>query len=227
MAFRMLRYVVRIWDQYLVEQPGATRLPAVIPVVVHHHRRRRWSAPTRLLDLLDLDTEAAEAVREYLPRFRFLLDDLAVVDEPALRARPLTPSARVALWLLKIVAGNARLADDLQGWGGDLRAVLDGPGGMEDFVAVLSYLETAGKVPTGGMRDLFARLGPQAEEAYVTTAEMLRAEGRAEALVQLLTLKFGPLSPAALDTVHAASTDQLETWTARVLTADTLDEALR
>jgi hypothetical protein len=73
-------------------------------------------------------------------------------------------------------------------------------------------------------------LGPEAEEAYVTTAEMLRAEGeargRAEALVQLLTLKFGPLPPAAFDTVHAATTDQLETWTGRVLTADTLEEVL-
>ena len=67
---------------------------------------------------------------------------------------------------------------------------------------------------------------PDAEEAYVTTAEMLRAEGRAEALVQLLTLKFGPLPQAVLDTVHAASTDQLQTWTARVLSATTLDEVL-
>jgi hypothetical protein len=69
----------------------------------------------------------------------------------------------------------------------------------------------------------------------VTTAEMLRAEGevrgraegRAEALKQMLTLRFGPLPQAVLDTVHAASTDQLQTWTARVLTADSLDQVLR
>jgi hypothetical protein len=70
-----------------------------------------------------------------------------------------------------------------------------------------------------------------AEEAYVTTAEMLRAEGvargRAKALMQVLTLKFGPLPPATFDTVHAATTEQLEIWTARVLTADTLEEVLR
>jgi predicted transposase YdaD len=97
------------------------------------------------------------------------------------------------------------------------------------------------------LRDLLAQLGSQAEEAYVTTAEMLRAEGRAEgeargeargraegeargraeALVQLLTLKFGPLPAAAVDVVHGASVDQLETWTGRVLAAGTLDEVLR
>lgn len=85
--------------------------------------------------------------------------------------------------------------------------------------------------PADELHDLLAQLGPEAEEAYVTTAEMLRAEGeargRAEALVQLLTLKFGPLPPTERDAVRAASARQLETWTARVLAANTLDEVLR
>jgi hypothetical protein len=110
---------------------------------------------------------------------------------------------------------------------------------MEDFVALLTYIEHVGEAPAEELRDLFAQLGSQAEEAYVTTAEMLRAEGRvegrvegeargrAEALVQLLTLKFGPLPPAVLDAVHGASVDQLETWTGRVLAARTLDDVLR
>lgn len=226
MPFRMLRYVVRIWDHYLAEHPAAVRLPAVIPLVVHHNRRR-WSGPTELADLLDLDRDAAEAAREYLPRLRFLLDDLSDLDEPALRARPVTPPVRLTLLLLKIAPGNARLAADLRRWAADLRAVLDRPGGIEDFVALVTYIENVGETPTEELHDLFAQLGPTAEEAYVTTAEMLRAEGRAEALVQLLSLKFGPLPPAALEVVHAASSDQLAIWTGRVLSAGTLDEVLR
>ena len=262
MAFRMLRYVVRIWDRYLTDHPEATRLPAVIPLVVHHNRRP-WTSPTQVLDLLDLDPRVADAVREHLPRFQFILDDLTGLDERALRARPLTPPVRITLLLLKIAAGNSRLADDLQRWADDLRAVLDWPGGVEQFVALLRYIELVGEAPTDQLHKLIAALGPEAEEAYVTTAEMLRAEGeargraegeargraegeargraegeargraegeargRAEALVQLLALKFGQLPQAALDTVHAASTDQLETWIARVLAADTLDEVLR
>lgn len=230
MAFRMLRYVVRIWDRYLGEHPEATRLPAVIPLVVHHNRRP-WAGPTQVLDLLDLDREATEAAQEFLPRFGFLLEDLARLDEQALRARPLTPPVRMTLLLLKIAAGNSRLADDLRGWADELRAVLERPSGVEEFVALLRYIEIVGEAPIDQLHDLVAQLGPEAEEAYVTTAEMLRVEGeargRAEALAQLLSLKFGPLPRAALDAVHAASTDQLESWTARVLTADTLEEVLR
>lgn len=238
MPFRILQYVTRIWDRYLNEHRRATRLPAVIPLVVHHNRRP-WKGPTQLLELLDLDQETAGVVREFLPRFRFLLDDLAVVDEQTLRARPLTPPTRVTLLLLKIAAGNAKLVDDLQSWDDQLLAVLEQPGGLQDFLAILSYIQLVGEAPAEELYDLIAKLGPQAEEAYVTTAEMLRAEGeargeargevrgQAKALVQLLTLKFGPLSPTVLDAVRGASTDQLETWTARVLTADTLEAVLR
>jgi len=54
MAFRMLRYVTRIWDRHLRDRPRARQLPAVIPLVVHHGRGR-WASPVQLLDLIDLD----------------------------------------------------------------------------------------------------------------------------------------------------------------------------
>jgi predicted transposase/invertase (TIGR01784 family) len=66
MPFRMLRYVIRIWDAYLREHPKATRLPAVIPLVVCHNRSP-WAASTQLLDLLTLDRDAADAAEQYLP----------------------------------------------------------------------------------------------------------------------------------------------------------------
>jgi hypothetical protein len=236
MPFRMLRYVVRIWDRYLSNHPEAIRLPAVIPLVVYHNRRR-WTSPTQMLDLLDLDPQVTDTDPEYLPRFRFILDDLTRLDEAALRARPLTAPARITLLLLQIATGNPRLADDLQQWTDDLRAVLHRPDGTEQFAALLRYIELVGEAPTDQLHKLIVTLGPEAEEAYVTTAEMLRAEGeargraegeargRAEALVQLLILRFGPLPQAALDIVHAASAGRLATWTGRVL-SDTLEEVL-
>ena len=53
MAFRMLRYVTRIWDQHLRERPNARLLPAVIPLVVHHGPAP-WASPVQVLDLIDL-----------------------------------------------------------------------------------------------------------------------------------------------------------------------------
>jgi hypothetical protein len=47
---------------------------------------------------------------------------------------------------------------------------------------------------------------------------------RAEALVQVLTVKLGPLPEGVPQTVHRASSDQIQAWTARAVTAETLDQ---
>lgn len=100
MPYRMLGYVMRIWDAYRNKHPKTRTLPLVIPLVVHHNRHP-WVGPTNISDLIDVDQEMAKKLSEYLPRFTFLLDDLAVVDEDALRARTMTPQARLTLMLLK------------------------------------------------------------------------------------------------------------------------------
>lgn len=140
MPFRMLRYVVRIWDRYLAEHPQAARLPAVVPLVVHHNRRP-WSGPTDVLDLVDLEPDTVKVVEECLPRLRFLLDDLTVVDEQALRTRPLNPPARVMLLLLKIAADSPHLVADLGSWTDELRAAANLPGGEAVFQALVTYIQ--------------------------------------------------------------------------------------
>jgi hypothetical protein len=223
MAYRMLRYVTRIWDQHLRDHPRVRELPAVIPLVVHHGRGR-WTGPVQLLELIDLDPAAKQAMQPYLPRFEFLLDDLGAIDARQLLERELTPSALIALLLLQTAPGNPRITAELRPWAGQLRAVLDQPGGGEAFIAFLTYIELVSEAPASELRDLAAWLGPDAEEAYVTTAEILRAEGRAEALVEMLTVKFGSLPESVPKSVHAASIGQIKAWAARAVTAETLDQ---
>jgi hypothetical protein len=86
---------------------------------------------------------------------------------------------------------------------------------------LLTYISEA---PASELRDLAASLGPDAEEAYMTTAEMLRTEGeargRTEALVQVLTVKFGTLPEDVPAKVRAASSRQVQEWTARAVIAE-------
>ncbi|MRH86650.1 hypothetical protein GFY24_04045 [Nocardia sp. SYP-A9097] len=48
--------------------------------------------------------------------------------------------------------------------------------------------------------------------------------GRAETVLEQLTLKFGRLTAATTATVQGADSAQLRIWAARVLTAGNLDE---
>jgi hypothetical protein len=53
-----------------------------------------------------------------------------------------------------------------------------------------------------------------------------RAEGRAELLQRQLTRRFGPLPPAAVERLSAAAIDELDAIGERLLSAETLEEAL-
>lgn len=235
MPWRMLNYLVRIWDRFLTEHPKAGKLPLVIPIVVHQGRRP-WSAPVELRDLVDVDPVTAAAAGEFLPRFRFLLDDLARIDEVELRARPLTPAVQLTLLVMRAAPRHKDVAADLERCLDTLRETVHSPDGTEILQALLTYIGAVTETPPQRLRQVMARVGPEAEEIYVTTADMLRAEGkvegraegkvegRADTLAQLLTLKFGTLPDSARTKLRTASTQQLATWTERVLSATTLDE---
>lgn len=231
MPWRMLRYMVRIWDRHLAEQPDATRLPLIIPVVVHEGRRP-WRASPELSDVIDVDR--ATAASEFVPRFRFLLDDLARIDPGELdtvllRGRPLTPMAAAALFFLQGQRLGFDVADLLEQALDTLREVLGGADGRDDLETILTYSYRVGdETSADRLRQVVTRLGPDAEKVYMTIADMIdergRAEGRAEMLAEQLTFKFGTLPSAARSKVGAASAEQLAVWARRVLTASSLDE---
>ncbi|MGW0182058.1 Rpn family recombination-promoting nuclease/putative transposase [Nocardia sp. NPDC003345] len=248
MAFRMLEYMVAIWRQHLAHNSRdnkrtgtakAATLPAIIPVVVHNTGHGRpWADPTELADLLDLDPAARAALDPYLPQLRFLLDDISATDLTALRERDLTPATRVLLVLQKIAPHNKGLGRDMLDWLEDLRALESGPDPLGDYVTVLTYIMTVGDTAETDLATVFEQLGPRAKEAIVTTAETIeargeargramgRAEGMAEVLIEQMTVKFGPLPAAAIRRVRAADPEQVRAWTARVLTAETVEDTL-
>ena len=226
MPLRMLRYLVRIWDRHLT-QSGGDRLPPIFPVVLSHGPR--WRAPTSLAEMIDADAEVAAAFAQLL-QFRFVLDDLAASDLRALQGRALPEQALVALALLQDSARpQRRVAEVLL----ELQSELTGFD-QADLVSVWMYVQLTTDIPPLELYRLAEQLGPTIQEAYMSTAEALRtegrmagrAEGRAETLLQQIAHKFGPLDPAAAQRVRDASPSELTDWTGRILTATTLHELL-
>ncbi|MFF2554104.1 Rpn family recombination-promoting nuclease/putative transposase [Nocardia sp. NPDC058058] len=231
MAFRMLEYMVAIWNRYLRLNQGARRLPAVIPVVVHcDPNGLRWRAPTELSDLLDIDPAARTSLGDHLPRLRFILDDLGATDVAALRARQLSPVTKVLLITLKIAPGNAQLGHDLLPLAHELRLLLEQH--PAEFDQVMTYLWGVGKTNLDGFEPLIDQLGPRAKEKMMTAAEQFRIEGRAEGrieerveiLLDLLASKFGTVPDRIITLISGAEPAQLRKWCTRVLAANTLDE---
>ena len=248
MAFQLLRYLVRIWEAFLVEHPEGERLPAIIPVVVHHSQRG-WTAATDLCSLIDADADTLALLVGYIPQFRFVLDDLSHADDSALRGRSLTAVAAAGLMLL--ARGRApNLHDQLRRWIDVFCQVAAARNGVEALSAFLEYTFRVGEVLPEDLRRLALEIGPVAAEAYMTAAQKLteesyargraegeakgkaegkaegRAEGKAELLIRLLGLRFGPLPAAARGKILHATPDLLDVWAERIIAGRSLEEIL-
>jgi predicted transposase YdaD len=246
MALRMAAYQVRIWEAHQREHPHATRLPLIIPVVLYQGRAS-WSAPTDLGALIDVGPSEAAPAGEWLPRMRYRLDAVAQSAVPDLRQRPLSPAALITLVVLTVAPGSDDVTHDLDALTDEFRDLLRQPGGLDVFTGVLTYLWKVSDTPPHRLR----RFATHAEEAAVTTAQKLhaegeaqgraegeaqgraegeaqgRAEGRAALLTEMLTTRFGPLDDPTRQRLSNATTEQITRWSTRLINgASTLDDVL-
>ncbi len=235
MPFRMLRYVVQIWDVLLREAPDSKRLPAVLPFVLHHGRLA-WSSPTQLAELIDLPSELHALLSDYIPNFRFVLDDLSATDDQALRQRSLTTMMLACLVLLKKAPRSTDLLAELGDWLDVFGQISRASNGLDALRLLLEYISVTSDADPDNVRQFAKRIGPLAEDAYMTAAEKLtkqgeekgrkegRQEGQAELVLRLLALRFGELPSNITQRVQAASDSDLTQWAERVLTAASLDK---
>jgi predicted transposase/invertase (TIGR01784 family) len=235
MLFRLLVYMVRIWEAHLQSDPQATRLPAIIPVVLHHSRSG-WTARVAFEELLDVDATVLAEIAPYVPSFRCVLDDLSEASDESLRARAMSALGRLALWCLKNSRNPEQLVAQLGRWGELMRQVARAPHGREALARIFRYMwEVDERMGVEDLRRLVMReVGKDVEEAIVTTADKLREEGRNEGrnegrsegqremLLRLLGRRFGELPEDAVARVKAAGSSELTAWFDRVLMAPTL-----
>jgi hypothetical protein len=140
MAFRLLRYMVRIWDDYLTRYPQAKRLPVIVPLVVHHSEKG-WTAATAFEQLLDLDAEGLAMLADHVPRFRFLLDDVSFESDEALQGRTMMSAlGRLVLWCLRNGRSPWRIAQEIGGWVELLGEVKRGANGAEALRRIWRYI---------------------------------------------------------------------------------------
>ena len=156
--------------------------------------------------------------------------ELACHEPSALRALPGPALGRLALVTLKC----AREGGDLcQAWR-DAEAVVEAALAEEDGTEALTELfvyaeQVLGEVAMGKLRDQTERRhGESARRGFATAGERLLAEGAErqarETLEGLLTIKFGPLAPGAVAKLGAASLDELNHWTKRILSASRIED---
>jgi len=235
MAWRMLRYVVRLGEQWRQEHPESTWLPVIIPLVMYHGTGETWTAPRRVEELFDLpeDEQERQRWRALVPGFEYLLDDLTAEREEALRARPGPPLVQLA-WLLLRYGRTEELAERLLEWVALFAQVRAAPEGAEHLGMVIRYLLYIGDstVREAARRVLNSVVDAQHTEELMRSygeelIEQGRQRGHAEGVLRILAARGVPVADEARQRILTC-TDlaTLERWFDRALKASTLADVL-
>ena len=176
--------------------------------------------------------EALALVREHVPSFRFVLDDLAASGDSPLEERADLPhEARLALVLLSELR---RVRDDLAG----LAALLRRVGALTASVAEVGwihYVVTVTDLERGALERVLAEVSHPEKEQIMSTAERLRQEGRLEGrqegrlevLLRQVRARFkDSVTPEIEARIRHASGTELDRWVDAVVTASTLEALL-
>ena len=236
--FQLLGYVHRVWQRFRNENPRAGGLPPVVAIVVHHGGRA-WVGGTDLLGVVDVPLGLKDVLEPYLPRFRFVLHDLASQSADALRERTMTALARLVLFCLDRARRSDDLLAELRPWAGALRSIMEASDGADALASVLSYIIQVQQLPaTELQRFLEEEDVPESGRVLNSTYDQIldegralgreegreegRMEGGAALLSKQLAKRFGELPPAVSERVRAATLDELDVWAERLLSAETL-----
>lgn len=228
MAYRLLRYMGRIWERWRSEHPGAKRLPAILPIVLYHGATA-WSAPRSLEAVLDVPAAVRPMLEPYLVRFSYLVDDLSETPEAELRGRAMTALGRLVEVCFKYARTRTDLVEMLSGWAEVLREVARASHGLEALVRVMRYILLVNdRVESAALQALVEReVSPEAKEAIVTAGERLIQQGERRMLLRMMRERFGSDVGAATEQrIATASDEQLNMWSRRIFSAASLDEFL-
>ncbi len=217
-AFQLLRYLVRIWEQAKLKLDRGDRLPPVVPLVIYHGREA-WRIPPLFSALVN----AEESWREHLLDFRFPVVDLGRIDDAALSR---DDRLRGGFLTLKYVFQRGVTHEVVAGIG---RALREDP---ELAKRTLLYLIQAYEELDMDRIHVFSEeaFPGKAEEYKSIFAREMISKGRHEEASslfrRLLQKKFaaGDLPVRIEEKLAGATLEEIESWTDRILDARTLED---
>ena len=172
-GLRLLTYMVRIWNDYLRNNPGATKLPAILPLVLAQDSKP-WKSSTRFADLIDIPEGVGEDIKKHIPDFEFQLVELYRMPFDKILG---TPMGILTLRALKAEKLQALLDDPV--WDETLLIQLP----SASFEMLMRYILDRDLDKPAFRRKLKTLRNPKLSKNAMSLAEQFRQEGRQEGLI--------------------------------------------
>ena len=203
LQLRLLRYMVRIWEEFLKQNPATEKLPIVFPVVLAQNGVR-WQVDTRFSSLLDIPSGACPDIHSHIPEFEYRLLQLADMSYESIQG-----TATGILILRAMKAGKIGELLHQALWDDHLLAEIP----QRIFEMVLRYILGHDIDKEAFNRKVLDIASQETRSAAMTLAQQFRQEGQQEGslrsrqqdVLEILNIRFGRVPVGlseALEAVH-------------------------
>ncbi|MCF8016939.1 MAG: Rpn family recombination-promoting nuclease/putative transposase [Chromatiaceae bacterium] len=202
---------------YRKQHPEAKTLPPVYPLV-RYHGQSLWRMPS---DFHALIRPLPEALKPYVPQFRYALHDLSPRSDVEIKGDVLTRLVQLALrWIF-----SDQPLEHLE----RLIALIDQVADRDTALQILEsllryYVQGTQRVEEDDARRLLEQTAPgdPIMQTFIDRyIEQGREQGKAELLLRLMERKFGPSDVQLRQQIQEADAETLLEWSDRILTAET------
>jgi hypothetical protein len=205
-------------------------LPPIVCVVVHHGEPG-WTAPLRLHELVE-GLSGLPQLKQLVPDFRIIIDNLVHQPDAELQRRPLSVFPQLVLWALRDARTIRRLYAHLHAWAEQLADLAEQF--PEDFASLMRYIwSVSGEESVQDIQNKILEVAPSTEHAMASAAEQLiqegvrrgKTEGKAEDV--LVILEARQLTVTAEQRAHILACKdvaQLDRWLRQAVTAGSTQE---
>ena len=174
LGLRLLTYMVRIWNDYRRDNPAATKLPPILPLVLAQDNKP-WKSSTRFADLINAPDGAGEELKKHIPDFEFQLVELFRMPFEKILG---TPLGILTLRALKAEKLQALLDDPV--W--DEALLIQLP--ASSFEMLMRYILDRDLDKPAFRTKLKTLRNPKLSQNAMSLAEQFRQEGRQEGLTR-------------------------------------------
>jgi predicted transposase YdaD len=231
LALRLLTYMLRIWNDHLRNNPGAAKLPPILPLVLAQDNKP-WKSSTRFADLIDSPAGVGEELKKHIPDFEFQLVELFRMPFEKILG---TPMGILTLRALKAAKLQALLADPV--WDEALLVQLS----TASFEMLMRYILDRDLDKPAFRKKLKTLHNPKLSKNAMSLAEQFRQEGirkgrqqgRQEGLVranqtailEALEIRFDRVPEGLREEIESlADTSKLQALLRAAIRSATLDE---
>jgi len=169
---QIMKYVASLWEHELKQKKD----PAPVIPVIFYQGKEKWTVK----DKYDYFRGADNCLGEYISLQKYILIDLAGYTNDEIKRKKIPAGLKLVLFAMKNIHDEKTIKESIPELLGMLQTERQAIEGRDFYLKFISYILNTTKIKIDYIIEEAGKISPQLRRNTMTTADLLRKEGKIE-----------------------------------------------